>query len=135
MKTTQALFFSGLVVAGLAGFALAQDQSAHNTHSEPAVAHKAEAATPARSVVTNTDYPVIGYLERRDRTITIKAGPAGPLYSIKTANGKVLCENLSQEQVTAQAPELGEFLKTAVAGTAGVKADARVRVIGDGRLR
>jgi hypothetical protein len=81
------------------------------------------------------DYPVIGCLEKCDRTITIKAGPKGPLYSIKTSGGKALCENLSKEQLSAQAPELGEYLKTAIAGVPGVKSDARVRVMGDAGMR
>ena len=65
------------------------------------------------------DFPVVGYIEKRDRTIIIKAGPKGPVYSVKTADGKVLYENLSRERLSAQAPELGEFLKSAVAGSAG----------------
>jgi hypothetical protein len=77
-----------------------------------------------------TDFPVIGYIEKRGKTITIKAGPKGPLYSVKTTEGKVLCEDLSSEQLRAQAPELQEFLKTAVAngsGKSGVTVDASVR--------
>ncbi len=61
------------------------------------------------------DYPVIGHIEKRDRTITIKAGAKGPLYTVQTAQGKVLFENLSGEQLRAQAPELHQFLRTAVA--------------------
>jgi hypothetical protein len=127
MRTTQALFFSGFVLVGVGGLSLSQDKSSPGAQPKP--------APPASSLKTNMDYPVVGYLEKRGQTITIKAGPKGPLYSVKMADGKVLCENLSQEQLTAQAPELGEFLKTAMAGMPGVKMDARVRVIGDARIR
>jgi hypothetical protein len=78
--------------------------------------------------VGGVGYPVICYLEQRDRTITVKAGPKGPVYCVKAASGKVLYDNVSLEQLSAQAPALGEFLKTAVAGAPGAKADARVRI-------
>jgi hypothetical protein len=66
---------------------------------------------------------IIGYLEKRDRVITIKSGPKGPVYSVATKGGRVLFENLSADQLRAQAPELHEFIKTGVAG------DARVRSV------
>ena len=66
----------------------------------------------------NDQYPVIGYLEKQDRLITIKAGPKGTLYSIATKGGKELFENVSAEQLKAQAPELHELIKTGVAGDA-----------------
>ena len=73
-------------------------------------------------------YAVIGYLEKRDRVITIKSGPRGPVYSVATKEGKILHENLSAEQLKAQAPELHELIKTGVAGDArmrGSRMDAR----------
>src|SRR5262249_10562998 len=114
---------------------LSQDKPATGTPPKLTAPHEAQAAAPADRTKAKMDYPVIGYLEKQDRTITIKAGPKGPLYSVKTAGGKVLCENLSAEQLRAQAPELSEFLKTAVAGTPGAKADARLRVTDDARIR
>lgn len=112
----------------MAGHSLSQDKSPQRTRPKLTTPHEARTAAPARSVKAAADFPVIGYLEKRDRTITIKAGPKGPLYSVKTADGKVLCENLSKEQLSAQAPGLAEFLKTAIAGPADAKADARVRI-------
>ncbi len=53
---------------------------------------------------------------------------------LDAATGKVLFENLSREQLLAQAPELGAYLKTAVAGTPGARSDARVRVKMDASL-
>jgi hypothetical protein len=135
MKTMPALLFGGFVLVGVTALSLSQDKSSQSAQPKLAAPHDAQAAGSVTRVKTNADYPVIGYLEKRDRTITIKAGPKGPLYSIKTAGGKVLCENLSQEQLSARSPELGQFLKTAVAGASGTKADARVRAIHDSAIR
>ena len=128
------------VLVAAAGFALSQEKSSQSTGPKLASPHEARTATPVANVKAAASFPVIGYLEGRDRTITIKAGPKGPLYSVRTAQGKVLCENLSSEQLSAQAPEVREFLKTAIAGTPGAKADARVRIkmdasVWDARIR
>ena len=64
--------------------------------------------------------PVIGYLEGRDRLITIRAGPQSPLYSVTTKEGKVVFENLSTEQLKAQAPEIYNEIKSGLAGDASV---------------
>jgi L-ascorbate metabolism protein UlaG (beta-lactamase superfamily) len=61
---------------------------------------------------------VIGYLEKNDRVITIKSGPQGPLYSVKTKDGKVLFEDVSAEQLKAQSPEIHDLLKTGLANDA-----------------
>jgi hypothetical protein len=119
------------VVAAIAlgGVALAQEKTG-------AQAARASAAAPA-NVRTNTagakgarGAHIIGYLERRDQTITIKSGPRGPVYSVAGKDGKVLFEDLTAEQLKAQAPELHEFLKSSVAtgsGKGGVILDASVR--------
>jgi len=126
---------SAVVLGAVTGCVLSQDKSPQVTRPKPTTPSAALTTAPARSTKAPADYPVIGYLEKRDRTITIKAGPKGPLYSVKTADGKVLCENLSREQLSAQAPGLAEFLKTAIAGTPGAKADARVRIKMDASVR
>jgi len=129
------LCLSGVVLVTVAGVVLSQDKAAPGKGHKLTTPHGAQTAASAANPKAAADFPVIGYLEKRDRTITIKAGPKGPLYSIKTAGGKVLCENLSADQLRAQAPELHEFLKTAVAGNPGRKADARVRIKTDASLR
>jgi hypothetical protein len=115
---------------------LSQDKATPQTsrpkHTSP---HEAQSTAPGKSVKATADLPVICYLEQRGRTITVKAGPKGPVYSVKTADGKVLYDNVSLEQLSAQAPALGEFLKTAVAGTPGAKADARLRIKVDASMR
>ncbi len=126
MRTTQTLILSGVVSLALAGLALSQDK----TPAGPNASRESQLSSSTANVKAATGYPVVGYIEKRDRTIVIKAGPKGPVYSVKTADGKVLYENLSKEQLSAQAPELGEFLKTAVAGSGakgGAVVDASIR--------
>ncbi len=130
MKTTRTLIWSGVVLVAVAGLALSEDKSAPGTSAKLNSPREAQTLTPAAKDKAAADFPVVGYIEKRDRTIVIKAGPKGPVYSVKTADGKVLYENLSKEQLSAQAPELGEFLKTAVAGSGGkgrVVVDASIR--------
>jgi hypothetical protein len=71
------------------------------------------------AVPANSDHVVIGYLEKRDRVITIKAGPHGALYSVATKEGKVLFENLSAEQLKAKAPEIHDLFETGIARSPG----------------
>ena len=136
MRTNQALFYSGAVLVAMAGLALSEDKSApQSTPHKLTTSREAQTPAPGKSVKAAADYPVICYLEQRDRTITVKAGPKGRVYSVKTADGKILYDNLSIEQLSAQAPKLGEFLKTSVAGAQGAKADARLRTKVDASLR
>jgi len=77
------------------------------------------------------NFPLIGFVETQQRIITIKAGSKGAIYSVKTSEGKVLCENASLEQLRAKAPDLHDFIKTAVAKSPkGGKLDASVRNAG-----
>jgi hypothetical protein len=134
MKTTLTLLIGGVVLVGGAGLALSQDKPAPNNKPKLAAPREAQTSAPAVNAKAAADFPVIAYIEKRDRTITIKAGVKGPVYSVKNAEGKILFENLFREQLLAQAPELGEYLKTAVAGMSGAKTDARVRVKMDASL-
>ena len=119
MKTGRIIWMS-IVVGALTGSLLAQEKPRPKAPPEaPRVQAREKSAVS--TVTTNSDLPIIGYIEKRGQTITIKAGPKGPLYSIKDAKGKVLYENVSAEQLRAQAPELHNFLKTAVAGPSGKK--------------
>lgn len=136
MKTNQALLFSGIVLAGVAGLGLSEDKSpVQRTRPRLTSPQATQKPAPGKGVKAAADFPVICYVEQRDRTITVKAGPEGPIYSVKAANGKVLYDNLSIEQLSAQAPKLSEFLKTAVVGAPTAKADARLRVRFDAMVR
>src|ERR1035441_7781657 len=135
MRTTQKLLFSAVVLVDVAGLGLSQDKSPPRTPARLNVSREVQAFSPSANVKAAADFSVVGYIEKRDRTITIKAGPKGPVYSVKTADGKILFENLSQEQLSANAPELGEFLKPALAAPRGPKPDPRLRVRVDASFR
>ena len=120
------------------GLLLSQEKTPPTVPGNPT----SPAKRSTNSATTNaavSEFPIIGHIEKRDRTITIKAGPKETIYSVKSADGKVLCNNLTLEQLQAQSPELHEFVKTAVAGNIsnGASADARIRIvpITDGRVR
>ena len=136
MRMNQALLVGGVVLVAAAGLALSQDKATpQSTPPKLTTPHEAQPSAPGKVIKAAADCPVICYLEQRDRTITVKAGPKGPVYCVKTASGKVLYDNVSLEQLSAQAPALGEFLKTAMAGAPGAKADARVRIKIDASMR
>jgi len=74
---------------------------------------QAPANTPVESAVL---IPIV-HLEMRDKLVTIQSGREGLVYLVQTKDGKLLHENLSEEQLKAQAPEIHELIKTAVAGS------------------
>jgi hypothetical protein len=128
MNVKPLLSFGGILVVGLAVGVLADDKPGQKNATPPKRARPAPALANLAAV---PNFPVIMYLERRGQTITVKAGPKGPVYSVRTPEGKTLFENVSAEQLRAQAPELHEFIKTAVAGgcgKTGVVIDASVRL-------
>lgn len=116
MKASWKFWATDLILICLIGVALAQEKTTQITPPKPASTQKA-AITPAETKAPPpSDLRIVGYIEKRDRTIVIKASSKGPFYTVKAADGKVLYENVSVEQLRAQAPELHDFIKTAVAG-------------------
>ena len=77
---------------------------------------KAEQA-PAKTPIESTDLIPIVRLETRDKLVTVQSGPGGLVYLVETKDGNVLHENLSEDQLKAQAPEIHELIKTSVAGS------------------
>ena len=128
MKTSQLVPLSSILSAALVTFVLAQEKSRQDNRGKP-VTTAAQVSTRT-NLPASSDFPVIGYLEKRDGTITIKAGPGGPLYSVKTAAGNVLCENVPLEELRDEAPELHQFIKSALAGSSkgGAVVDASLRL-------
>ena len=129
MKAKRSLLLGCMALAALAVAARGDNQPAQKRQQQ-------RSAPPAKQAVAvpmpGSDAPVIGYLEKRRQTITIKAGAQGPLYSVKTTEGKTLFENLTADQLRAQAPEIHELIKSAVAASSGkdpVLMDARVRTV------
>ena len=130
MKATMIAVVS-LEMTGLTGLVLAQEKAPAGNAATNA-APSATASSPGK-VQKGETLTVIGYLEKRDRVITIKSGPKGVVYTVTTKGGKVLFENLSAQQLRAQAPELHDFIKNSVAGDASAsslkrsgRADARL---------
>ena len=129
MRAKTARFIAGVIIGLGVVSVLAADKTLPTSST---VAKPDRNATGITSPAPNSDYPVIVYLERRGQTIAVKAGPKGPIYSAKTAEGKVLFENLSAEQLRAQAPEVHVFIKSAMARSnekSGPVMDARIRVM------
>jgi hypothetical protein len=60
--------------------------------------------------------PVIGHLESRDRTITITKGPKGPLYTVKTKDGKIIAKKIDEKNLQAKYPDVYHQIKSGVAG-------------------
>jgi hypothetical protein len=123
MKATWMLTLGGLSLVAAAGLLLAEDKPGQKS---PPTSQKPSTIASEKPAVAPSEFPVIGYLEKRDQTIIIKSSSKGPVYSIKSADGKMLYENISAEQLRAKAPELHEFIKGAMAGS-GSKKDARIR--------
>src|SRR5215471_16036916 len=108
---------AGLLVVLLGLTSVAQDKTQGASSPKPAAEPKTSAEPKSPVVSTNKaaareTYTVIGYLEKRDRVITIKSGPKGAIYTVATKSGKVLFENVTAEQLRAQAPEIHQLIKT-----------------------
>jgi hypothetical protein len=135
MKINIKLSFACATLAAGTGVLFCQQKFQAPAQPKLATSSKPSAATNADT----PDFPIIGHIEKRDRTITIKAGPKETIYSVKSADGKVICTNLTLEQLRAQSPELHQFVKTVVAGNIsnGSSADARIRIVPvrDGSVR
>jgi len=118
-----------VLVSGIAISAFAEEKAGKPTTSLPAakptVTKPADAKDSSKSTGAAV-LPVIGFLETNDRSITIKSGPKGAVYSVATKEGKVLFEDVSAEKLRAEAPELHQILKTGVAKKSGQWTDARI---------
>ena len=114
MKTRVTVFVTSWLFLASVLIVTAEDTGTKtDASSAPKVENKKSPAIVNGGTATNL--PVICYLEKQDCTITVKAGAKGAVYSVKKADGKVLCENATLEQLRAQAPELHQFIKSAIA--------------------
>ncbi|MDB9822292.1 hypothetical protein OAC89_01150 [Deltaproteobacteria bacterium] len=64
--------------------------------------------------------PVIGHLKTRDKLITIRLGSDGPLYTVKSHDGKVIAMDLPADELYAQFPELKDMVERGIAGWATI---------------
>jgi len=118
MKTKLIVVGSAAVLAGVAVLAAVRARTQPNIPvtrptASSAKDEKASASAPPQSV----DLIPIVHLETRDKLVTVQSGPGGLVYLVQTKDGKVLHDNLSEDQLKAQAPEIHELIKTAVAGS------------------
>ena len=81
MNAKVSLWFGCMSLVALAAYPLADDKSSHKRQAQ-LVAPRAE--RPAAAATTPaSNFPVIGYLEKRGQRITIKAGPNGPVSMLR----------------------------------------------------
>ncbi|HZI51563.1 MAG TPA: hypothetical protein VFE29_07045 [Terriglobia bacterium] len=104
-----------LSVATLAAFAVVLALSSCTKREQ-----KAQPSTPPRAkapeiqVVPETGpFVVMGHLQHRDRIVTVKSGPSGRVYSVQTADGTLLFENLTAEQLKTESPQIHDFIEGA----------------------
>jgi len=113
----------GGAIAVLGGMAVLAAVQTRKVPALPASAPRAPVATAqtkaARAVTDSVDLIPIVHLDTHDRFVTVQSGPGGLVYLVKTRDGKVLHENLSEAQLKAQAPEIHELIKTAVTENGG----------------
>jgi hypothetical protein len=64
--------------------------------------------------------PGIGQLKTKDKLITIRTGHDGPLYSVKSNDGKVLAVDITSSELSAEFPELKEVVERSLADWAGL---------------
>ncbi|MFC1451818.1 PEGA domain-containing protein [Verrucomicrobiota bacterium] len=70
--------------------------------------------------------PSIGHLRTRDKLITIRTGPDGPLWTVRSDSGAVLAEDLSAAALSAKFPELRDVVEGGIADWAGISPEHQV---------
>ena len=96
-------------------------------------AHGREAQHPELKCAHHTNgkkgMHVIGQFEKRDRIVTVLSGSQGRKYTVKSRDGKVLAEEISEKELLAAHPDLHRFVKSAMAGARDAEGfvDAAVR--------
>jgi hypothetical protein len=90
--------------------ALAQNQKGSESSETRTAVQKKNGQTVPKGA------SVIGHLESRDRIITVSKGPKGPLYTIKTKDGKILATRIDEKSLQAKYPDIYHQVKTGIAG-------------------
>ena len=118
MKTKLIVVGGAVVLAGIAVLAAVRARTQPNSPADRTTVFVAkDEQAPAKTPIESTDLIPIVQLETRDKLVTVQSGPGGLVYLVQTKDGKVLHNNLSEDQLKAQAPEIHELIKTAVAGS------------------
>ena len=118
MKTKLIVVGGAVVLAGVAVLAAVRARTQPNSPAtRTAVSVAKEEQAPAKTPIESRYLIPIVRLETQDKLVTVQSGPDGLVYLVQSKDGKVLHENLSEEQLKAQAPEIHELIKTSVAGS------------------
>ena len=84
---------------------------------------KSNASDQQKGRVSSTGKDVvIGYLESRDKRITILRGPKGTAYTVQTKDGKTLAAKMSEGDLKTKYPAIFNQIKNGLAGN-----DASIR--------
>ena len=104
-----ASLLSVFAIFAMVDAALAQNQKdSEKSKTNAAVQGKNGQSAPSGA-------PVIGHLESRDRIITITKGPKGPLYTVKTKDGKIIAKKIDEKNLQAKYPDIYHQIKSGVA--------------------
>lgn len=72
-------------------------------------------ALPTHAALADDEALSIVHLAFRDHIVTINSSPQGPRYSVRTASGILLSEDLTDEQLLAAHPELHFHIRSSYA--------------------
>jgi hypothetical protein len=78
---------------------------------------------PAPAVQQQPEYPVIVRIVGRSQSVTVSAGPECALYSVKSADGKVLVSQATLDELRARHPEVFHWIQPMVANETAIVAD------------
>jgi hypothetical protein len=70
-----------------------------------------------RTESPENEFPVIIHLEKRDEVVTIMSGREGLLYTVRTKDGRMLGQDLSEQELQAKLPDIYNSLKKSYAGS------------------
>jgi len=110
MKWIHRLLFLGITLAVCLGWLIAAILLAQDDNKKPQV--------------TDKNSTVIGYMQSRDRIVTISTGPKGTVYTIKNKDGKALAENISEKDLQEKYPSVYSQVKYGLVGN-----DATLRIL------
>jgi len=73
-----------------------------------------------KSALVQTEYPenklpLIIHLEKRNEIVTIMSGQEGILYTVRTKDGRLLGQHLSEQELQTKLPDIYHFLKKSYA--------------------
>ncbi len=121
MKATKTAFLSPGILAICFTMLMAALSFAQIAGDPARSAAKKPEQTPQASAGKDV---VIGYLESRNRTVTILRSSQGTVYTVKTKDGKTLAKKLKDKDLQAKYPDLYDQIKNGLAGN-----DATLRPI------